>query len=134
MTSISSLTKEELSRWIAEKMEPLATVKWVADKSCLFWDSTGGWWKTYQGSFTQVATQPSPYDDPEIVMRLLKKERFIGVVQGFGSDYGKYSATFSSVAGTQVSGWCNSLERAIAEAFALANGLSRWQTDGMKCK
>ena len=54
------MTKEELSRKLAERFEPLISLP-----------SDPKYWIAWC-QLSQVTWQPRPYDDPEITMRLLK--------------------------------------------------------------
>ena len=118
MTPISSLAKDELSRWIADKMEPkpkrdIETVRGQKSKY--------GWWRI---EVEHWSWEPCPYDDPEIAMRLLKwlienglKPYFIHLNVG-----GKSTRLLCASVNGEGSCMDGDLDRAIAESFALANG------------
>ncbi len=107
------MTKDELSRWIAEKMEPVALATGQTD-----------WWQ-YQ-RHNEDTRRPRPYDDPEIAMRLLNHDGFVSL--NF-LEPGVYEAIFcgedvhtDQCGDKMATSQSTAPERAIAEAFALANG------------
>jgi hypothetical protein len=104
---LSQVSKEELSRWIAEKNEsPMNFVN-----TCR--DSEYGWWKRRYFDGAWIVESRS-YDEPEIAMRMLNKssKRFVLTALQIQARIDYYGNREESV----------SLERAVAEAFALAHG------------
>ncbi len=124
MSSISTLSDADLSLWIAAKIEPKPT------KRGMYVETSA--WRWLWFSTEQVQSQgPSevwtttgewvPRDmvgDPAMTLMLMTQQpNFICVVQS-PDEPGQFSATFFA----HPSRWCTGLGRAVAEAFALANG------------
>lgn len=140
MTKLSELPDEELSRWIAEKMEPLDRKRFqchAAKTDCIrefHDDSPKEWWRrdreqSYDESYMKpdAPWQPRSINEPEICLRLLKHPGFVSL--NLLLPEAKYEACFCGETehhdecGAKMETTLNTrFERAIAEAFALANG------------
>ncbi len=141
--TISELSKDELSRWTAEKMEPFAGItesfmkeyrKFFGDQFRLpheFGHSSGGfWWFVIYYGDGKFSGNPVAYDRPEIAIWLLKW--LLG--HSFEiNDHRVYGQTVEPIPFSTVRVLIrdNDIERALAEAVALALG---WKDHKEACK
>lgn len=126
--TIQNLPDEELSKWIAEFIEPKPAWKYAdsehEDVGICWMNSDGGCYQRMYIDGKVDLEQPCSATDPAMTLMLLEK------LAEYGSKYNSETNLSYSPA---LKTWCASIDgivgvgrkdlgRAIAEAFALANG------------
>lgn len=115
---ISEWSEGELSAWIAEKHEPRPLKG--THRTAEFYASRLKWWVIDD---EKGSAKPRLYTDPEICLKLLKG--LIGSRYGIADGFRRITNQMFTIARRECREFvsCDDLERAIAEAWALAHGI-----------
>lgn len=123
------MTDEQISRVIAEFLEPFATLPPAPEPPVVdgtFYSQHQAWICVCDYESGDIpAWKPRDFvNGPACTLMLMQQRGFIGVVRKPGRLHvGEYAATFNGA----VSRWAKSIGRAVAEAFCAANGLGESQ-------
>ena len=124
---INDLTDGQLSRWIAEKLEPLESLpkENVSPSPLGFWHRP----RVFTGHTFDHSWQPRDMvNDPAMTVMLLANRKFVSLNQIEDCDEGPWEACFCKHAQHSIACeafatvMADTMQRAVAEAFALANG------------